>query len=170
MTLSEQPPQHDFEQILGRLAEAEVDFVLIGGAAAIIRGVDRSTKDIDISASRSRPNLERLGSVLIGLNARLRGAPSDLPFVPDVDTLRRIDVLTLETGLGWLDILLAAAGCPPYEELRERAGTIDLDGIQIRVASTDDLIAMKATAGRPGDLEDIQMLEVARRLSERPDA
>ena len=62
-----------------------------------------------------------------------------------------------------LDLLVDPAGSPGYESLKRKASLIELDEITVRVASIDDMIAMKHAAGRPQDLIDIESLEIARR-------
>ena len=50
-------------------------------------------------------------------------------------------------------------GGAPYEQVRARSVLADLgDGLQIRIAGIDDLIAMKRAAGRPQDIRDIATL------------
>ena len=81
--------------LLRRLAAAHVDFVVIGGVAVAVQGYGRSTQDLDITYATDAENLERLGGVLLSLNARLRGVADDVPFIPDARTLRRVQLLTL---------------------------------------------------------------------------
>jgi hypothetical protein len=150
--------------ILSRLATAGVDFVVIGGVAVSVQGYGRSTEDLDITYATDAENLERLGGVLLSLHARLRGVAEDDPFIPDARTLRRVQLLTLYTDEGALDLLVDPSGAAPYAELRTRADRIDLDGSEILVVALDDLVAMKRAAGRPQDLADIAALETARRL------
>jgi predicted nucleotidyltransferase len=157
-------PELRLESLLGRLARAEVDFVVVGGVAVAFQGYGRSTKDLDITYATDAENLRRLGDVLIGAHARLRGITEDAPFVPDDRTLARTRLLTLDTDDGGLDLLADPPGAPPYDTMRDRADRVDLDGIVIAVAALDDLLAMKRAAGRPQDLADIEALEVARRL------
>lgn len=156
-------PEQDPIALLEALSEAAVDFVVIGGYAVVLQALPRFTKDLDIVYSPDPANLERLGALLTGLHARLRGVDPDLPFVADARTLRQTQILTLETDLGGLDLLLAPDGAPPFEELRARATVFDLDGITVRAAGIDDLLAMKLAAGRPQDLIDVEALEIARR-------
>jgi hypothetical protein len=148
--------------LLLSLSRAEVDFVVVGGIAVVLQGSPRFTADVDVCYSTAAVNLERLGSALLALDARLRGIEEDLPFVPDARTLRRTEVLTLTTREGNLDLLVDPPGAPKYAALRRRADVVDLDGVSVRVASLEDLLAMKRAAGRPQDEVDIESLEVAR--------
>jgi predicted nucleotidyltransferase len=148
--------------LLRRLVAAGVDFVVIGGVAVYVQANPRFTKDLDICYAPDQDNLDRLGNVLVELQARLAKIDEDVPFVPDGRTLRQTQILTLSTSEGDIDLLAKPDGCPDYETLRERATAIDLDGVKVFVASIEDLIAMKQAAGRPQDLIDVEALEVAR--------
>jgi predicted nucleotidyltransferase len=152
--------------LLKRLVERGVDFVVVGGVAMVLQGSARFTKDLDICYATDPTNLELLGTVLIGLDARLQGVDEDVPFVPDGRTLRRTSILCLDSREGPIDLLFQPAGAPPYEEMRRRAVRMDLGGFGVLVASLDDLAAMKRAAGRPIDIVDLEEIEVIRRLSE----
>jgi predicted nucleotidyltransferase len=155
-------PELRLEALLRRLAQADVDFVVVGGVAVAFQGYGRATQDLDITYATDEANLERLGDVLVGLNAKLRGITEDVPFVPDGRTLARTRLLTLDTDDGGLDLLANPPGAPPYATLRSRADRVELDDIVVAIAALDDLLAMKRAAGRPQDLVDIEALEVAR--------
>jgi hypothetical protein len=148
--------------LLGLLARAGVDFVVIGGVAVVVQASPRFTRDLDICHATSPTNLARLGELLVTLDARLRGIDEDMPFVPDARSLRRAGALTLTTREGDLDLLVDPPGSPGYAALRRRADVIELDGAAIRIASLEDLIAMKRVAGRAQDQIDVEALEVAR--------
>jgi hypothetical protein len=152
-------------RILRELAVGGVEFVVIGGYAAIAHGSPRLTNDLDISYSPEPANLEALGSVLVGLEARLRGVADDVPFVADAGSLRQVELLTLDTRHGPLDLLAAPGGGPGWAALRRDAIEVDLDGVTVPVASLDHLKAMKRAAGRPQDLLDIEELDAIERLS-----
>jgi predicted nucleotidyltransferase len=157
------PPELRLRALLQRLTKHGVDFVVIGGVAVILQASPRFTKDLDICYALKQENLDRLGEVLLELGAKVRGIDEDLPFVPDGRALRRTQILTLVTADGGLDLLVEPDGSPGYPVLRRRADEVDIDGIGVRVASIDDLIAMKRAAGRPQDLVDLESLELARR-------
>jgi hypothetical protein len=130
--------------------------------AVVVQASPRFTRDLDICYATDAANLERLGVLLVALDAKLRGVDEDVPFVPDVRTLRRTQMLTLATREGDLDLLVDPAGSPGYAALRRRADVIELAGASIRIASLEDLIEMKRAAGRPQDEVDIESLEIAR--------
>jgi predicted nucleotidyltransferase len=157
-------PKFSPRALLRQLVDGGVDFVVIGGVAALAHGSATFTQDLDISYAPDDENLDRLGGVLVTLGARLRGVTDDVPFIPDGRTLRGTRVLTLDTPLGSVDLLAQPDGSPAYAQLRERAVTEDLAGVQVAVASLDDLIAMKKAAGRPKDLIAVEELEAIRRL------
>jgi predicted nucleotidyltransferase len=154
-------------QILGVLTGHGVDFVLIGGVAAVLHGSASFTEDVDVCFARDEANLRALGRALTDLNARLRGAEDDVAFVPDDRTLRGVEILTLETDAGALDVQIEPDGAPPYQTLRRRAERIDLGAFAVLVASIDDLIAMKRAAGRPKDIVVVEELETIRDLRAR---
>jgi hypothetical protein len=148
--------------LIGALVQGGVDFVVIGGVAVVIQASPRFTRDLDISYATDLANLERLGSLLVALDARLRGVEDDLPFTPHARTLRHAQMLTLTTRDGDLDLLVNPPGSPGYPALRRHADIVDLDGASVRIASLEDLIEMKRAVGRPQDEIDIESLEVAR--------
>jgi Nucleotidyl transferase AbiEii toxin, Type IV TA system len=162
----ERPPL-SADEILRRLVERGVDFVVIGGIAAVLHGSARNTFDLDICFATDDANLAALGDVLTALGARLKGADEEVPFVADVRTLRNVGLLTLVTSLGELDVLSRPPGAPTYRELRSNADRYDLGAFNVSVASIDDLIAMKQAAGRAKDLLDIEELEAIKRLRHR---
>jgi hypothetical protein len=144
------------------LVHAGIDFVVVGGVAVVVQASPRFTRDLDICYATDAPNLDRLGALLVSLEAKLRGVDEDVPFVPDARTLRRTQLLTLTTREGDLDLLVDPPGSPSYPTLRRRADVVELAGALVRIASLEDLIEMKRAAGRPQDEIDIESLEIAR--------
>jgi predicted nucleotidyltransferase len=157
-------PELRTDEILRRLTTRGVDYVVIGGIAAVLHGSVRNTSDLDICFATDEGNLDSLGEVLIELGARLKGVDDAVPFVPDARTLHAIEVLTMTTRLGDLDVLASPAGSPGYEALRRNADRFDLGGFAVLVASIDDLIAMKLAAGRQKDLATVEELEAIKEL------
>ena len=103
--------------LLALLAGANVDYVLVGGVAAVAHGSARLTMDVDVVYSRRRANVERLVAALSGHSPYLRGAPPGLPFRWDVSTVERGLNFTLTTDLGPLDLLGEIPGGRTFEDL-----------------------------------------------------
>ena len=157
----------DVARILGCLTRHGVEFVVVGGIAAVLWGSPRNTFDLDVCPATDGGNLDALAKALVELEARLRGIEEDVPFSPDARTLTQVQTLTLETIAGPLDVLVRPDGAPAYERLRKRATRIDVGDFSVLVASIDDLIAMKRATGRLKDEVDVEELEAIQRLSRR---
>jgi predicted nucleotidyltransferase len=158
------PAEYDARELLRRLTTRGVDFVVIGGVAMILHGSARLTRDLDIIFAPDDGNLHALGRVLADSNARLREVGDEVPFVADGATLRNVQLLTLTTDAGWIDVHRTVDGAPSYGKLRAAAERMDLGGFSVLVASLDDMLAMKRTAGRPLDQVDVETLEAIKRL------
>jgi hypothetical protein len=137
--------------LLLALNVAGVDFVVIGGLAGMAQGSSYPSFDLDIAYARDRPNLERLASVLAGLDVSLTKVPADLPFVPDAQTLENGANFTFDTKHGRFDILGHVPGIRDYAALRAEAVVAPIDGVEAPVASIDHLIAMKRASNRAKD-------------------
>ena len=141
----------DFPSVLNLLSENAVRFVLIGGLAMIAHGSEYTTRDIDIAYARDNANIAALAGVLRQCQARMRGLPPELSTVVDERTLRNMTNLTLATSMGDVDILAEPEGIDSFEGLNKRAIVLEIFGSPVRVASLEDLLAMKRAANRPKD-------------------
>ena len=145
-----------------------MDFVVIGGIAATMLGSSRDTFDLDICPAQDQANLDALGTrPRQGRRPATRCPGGTVPFVPDGRTLRGMQILTLDTRFGAIDVLMRPDGSPPYPQLRRRAVRTEIGSTSVLVASVDDLIAMKRAAGRTKDQADVEELEAIKRLERR---
>lgn len=154
-------PATDPRRIFEVLVRRGVDHLVIGGLAVVAHGHPRTTGDVDILAALNRTNLKRLAAALRELEARLAGMDAHLLGIDVYDpaVLGNGANFTLETAAGGLDFFSEVPGQAPYADLKRRAIAVDLgQGLTIRVVGLDDLIRMKAAAGRPEDLSDIAAL------------
>lgn len=149
----------DFEALLRALRGAEVEFIIVGGAAAIAHGSSRLTQDLDIVYSRLPDNLQNLTLALSHLKPYLRGAPPGLPFFWDAQTLRRGLNFTLTTTVGDIDLLGEIAGGGSYENLVADSVQLPVFGFVCRCLSLEQLIQAKRAAGRPKDFEALAELQ-----------
>jgi len=182
-----------FDELLRRLAEAEAQFVVIGGLALGARGVVRATKDIDVVVASDPANLKRIAEVAVAAGGHVQKgeAPDqfrprarltlgrshttgnlapELPRPPRAGSAPSIAALlavgkqvTIETELGRLDVVQGLEGVPSFEELRSRASEAEVLGVKVAVCSVEDLRAMKRAAGRTRDIADLEDLDAVDR-------
>lgn len=149
--------------LLVALAEAKVEFVVIGGHAVSAHGYERATRDVDVVFSTDRDSCERLADLLRRLDSVVRVA--DLPAPGGEitgDWLAAGGHFVFATAYGMLDALSWIAGLD-HAALESRALTAELsDGTELRISAYDDLVAMKRVADRPRDREDLRELEAVR--------
>ena len=142
-----------------------VDYLLIGGLAVSLHGVERATMDVDITVAMTPDNLAHLTETAKEL--RLAPVlPVPLQSLNDIELLRQwhaernLEAFALRTpdlaGVT-VDVLLF----PPVEfpGMAQRAIVINVADTPIRVVAIDDLIALKQAVGRPIDLSDIEHLQ-----------
>lgn len=147
------------------LNEERVDYVVLGGFAAIMRGSSLPTRDIDIIPNHDGGNLDRLGSALTRMNAQIRIAGDSVATKVDGPFLRNMPhMLNLVTDFGEMDLAFAPAGSAgDYEGWKANATDEEVsDGLVVKVASLDDIIDSKRAANRPKDLMALPYLESLR--------
>lgn len=151
-----------FDELLRRLAEADVDFVVVGGLAVNAWGVVRGTKDVDVVVALEPENLRRVAEVAVAAGGHVQqghallGTPISI-----ASALAGGEQVAIETDLGRLDIVQGLDGMLSYEQLRPRAVEAEILGVTVAVCSFDDLKSMKRAAGRTRDLADLEDLEAA---------
>jgi predicted nucleotidyltransferase len=137
---------------IGRgLAEIGLEAVLIGNAAAALQGAPVTTVDFDFMFRKTPRNLRKLKSL-----AKVLGAIVLRPYYP-VSELYRV---VRDDGLQ-VDFMATIHGVRSFEGLRDRAQTVDVGTVSIRVASLPDIIRSKKAARRPRDLAVLRVLEKA---------
>ena len=155
----ERPETTDFERVLRALHDAGVEFILVGGLAAVVWGASRFTRDIDLVYRRTPENLRRLSDALAPFAPYPRDAPPNLPFQWDATTLQYGLNFTLSTDAGPIDLLGEVVGGGVYDALREAAVEVELFGVPCLCVGLRKLIELKRAAGRPRDFEVIAELE-----------
>jgi predicted nucleotidyltransferase len=153
------PAQTDFAKAVHVLHEGGVEFIIVGGVAAILHGLGYSTYDLDVVYSRERANIAKLVRSLGPYSPYLRGAPPGLPFKLDERTVRMGLNFTLVTAFGDLDLLGEVTAIGNYRELFPLSKEITAFGVRCRCANLEPLIHMKRAAGRPKDLEIVAQLQ-----------
>jgi hypothetical protein len=159
-----------YVDLFAALARHKVDYLLIGGLAVSLHGVERATMDVDITVAMTPNNLAHL----VETARELKLAPvlpvpltslNDLKLLRQWHSERNFEAFALRTpdlsGVT-VDVMLF----PPVEfsGMAQRAAIFNVANTPICVAAIDDLIALKQAVGHPIDLSDIDHLQRIKQL------
>ena len=141
----------DYRDMIECLLKAGVDFMLVGGYAVALHGWPRTTFDIDFWIMANPENAKAVMRAITSFGAPLMG-------LTEADFHRPGMVFQIGTEPQRIDIISAVDGLD-YADASLRAVTMNVDGLEIKVVSLDDLIVNKRASGRPKDIADAVMLE-----------
>jgi len=153
-----------FTDLLERLVDAGVGFVIVGGYAGIVHGCTYMTQDVDICCDFAPANLLALQRALSDLRPVHRMTPGRVPLELTAANAGEFKNLYLDTDLGHLDCLSEIHGVGGYEQVRQASVPIEVEGRALRVLSLDALIAAKEAMNRPRDREALRQLKAVRQL------
>ena len=156
-----------YAEMLIALAEAKVNFVVAGGVACVLHGVERMTMDLDLAVEMTDENLNRFIEVAGKLNLKPR-VPVKLQFLADAKNRRQMveeknalvfSVIDPQIPMKHIDIFLTKENS--YEVLNKNCDIVKLMGHSIKIASKDQIIEMKmgVTPTRSKDVFDIAELK-----------
>jgi predicted nucleotidyltransferase len=137
--------------ILRRLIDHDVEFVLVGGMAAIAFGSSLTTEDLDVAAPLTEQNAARLLAALADIHPRHRMNPMLKALTETPASLAKFENLYLVTDLGQLDVLVRIAGIGAYPDVLRSAVEVDFRGRTIRILNIEALIRSKEALDRPKD-------------------
>ena len=144
------PTDADVGQLLRRLVDAGVEFIVVGGAAAVLHGAPITTEDLDIVHRRTPENVSRLKNLLQELNAHVREL-ANRQLVPQESALLGEGHVLLSTRLGPLDCLGALVDGRGFEDLVSHSESFADEGAEFRVLDLSTLIDIKTKTGRAKD-------------------
>ena len=154
----------DLAQIAKLLDSEGLRYVLIGGMAVTIHGGTRITHDADLAIAFDLDNRKRLVDALAPLNPRPMRLASGAAWVWDEKCVRAPWTI-FQTDAGRVDLIIRLPGIEDgFEGLYARSTWREADGIRVRLASIEDLLAMKSKAGRDKDREDERQLRAIQRI------
>jgi predicted nucleotidyltransferase len=132
-----------FDELLRRLSDAGVEFVVVGGLALNAWGVIRGTKDVDVVVSPEIENLRRVAAIAVEANGHVQQGEALLGSQFSIAAaLADGAQVAIETDLGRLDVIQGLDGVPTFEELRSRATEAEILGSNVWVCSLEDLDAI----------------------------
>lgn len=144
------PTVVDVGELIRRLVDAGVEFIVVGGAAAVLHGAPITTEDLDIVHLRTPENVSRLRSVLHDLDAHVREL-ANRRLAPQETALLGEGHVLLSTRLGPLDCLGTLVDGRGFEDLVSHSESIEDEGSEFRVVDLPTLIDLKTKTGRAKD-------------------
>jgi hypothetical protein len=146
-----------FREILELLNKFDVEYIVVGGVAAVIQGAPVTTFDIDTLIRVNEVNAARLEGALDELDARFREHQTNLR--PTKKDILAGGHLLLMTRAGPLDVLGFIGENDCYEDLITKSTPIPMAGGTINILNLEELIRQKKTTDRPKDRATIELLE-----------
>lgn len=144
------PKQADLAALIENLTSEEVEFIVVGGAAAVLHGAPTSTIDLDIVHRQTPENVNRFMDVLTRLDTIYRD-PAGRHIVPTSDDLLGKGQLNLITTLGPLDLLCRLHDGRGFDELVSHTVVLSDGEVSICVLDLKTLIEIKESTKRPRD-------------------
>jgi hypothetical protein len=157
----------DDKELLRRLNEHGVEFVIVGGVCAALHGVSLVTKDIDVCCPFDRENLLRIECAMKDLNPIHRQTPTRLPLILTEHLLLNLKNLYLTTDLGKIDFLSEIVGIGDYVAALSRSIPVSMSYGEFRMLNIDALIDSKWAVGRDQDLIAVQQLRAIKERNEQ---
>jgi predicted nucleotidyltransferase len=142
------PP--DFKEFLKLLADHKVEYILVGGYAVGFYGYVRATADIDIWIRPEKNNAERLVTALREFGFAMESLYPSM-------FLKEDNIVRLGEPPFRIELMTAVSGVT-FDECIERAKIEQLDGVDVKIISLEDLKLNKQAAGRHKDLDDLEHL------------
>ncbi len=154
----------DFLNLLERLVNADVDFVIIGGFAGVVHGCTYVTQDIDICCDFSPSTLLALQRAISDLHPVHRMTPKRKKLQLTEQACGQFKNLYLDTDIGQLDCLSFIDGLGDYSQVKRESELIEVEEMKMRVLSLDALIKAKKSMSRPRDKEAVLQLDAIKKL------
>ena len=158
------PAPLDPECLFEVLDRHGVEYVLIGGLAAVLHGSPTTTNDADFLPSSDEANLNRLSAALKDLDARVRSTsdPEGVALDPHPALLASVGMLNMTTRCGDLDLSFRPTGLDDYDAVVDGAVSVDIGELSIQIAALDDIIHSKTVADRAKDRAVLPVLHALR--------
>lgn len=165
------PAQHcampvDFISLFALLAATRIRFVVVGGLAMLLHGVDRLTADADLVIDLAADELPDAIRALTAAGYRPLAPVDPLALADPANRAEWQKSKGMTVFSFWdsthtrptVDVLLEAP--VPFADLWTRADIIRIGETDVRIASRVDLIRLKEITGRERDQADIEALRL----------
>lgn len=143
--------------VMRAVHSVQLDAVLIGNAAAALVGVPVTTQDIDLFVRDTPRNHGKIKQLVSALGDHVRASR---PFEP-ASRMIRVEGLAVD-----VDFVFGLSSRAKFESVKARGHSVDVEGVEVRIADLKDVVEAKRAAGRPKDLATLPILEEFIRVQE----
>ena len=156
----------DYQTIFKEFNRLGIDYLVVEGLAVNFHGVPRMTYDIDLMILLQSDNILNLVNKLTqwGYKPKIPINPRDLADKSKRDSwikdkgMLAVNFYSETLSIGEIDIIIDSP--IPYDKLKSKAITVELEEVKIPTISIHDLIELKSRAGRDQDLSDVKHLRI----------
>ncbi len=140
----------DLIDLLVAFADANVDYLLVGGQAVALHGVPRFTKDADLWLRDTPANIAHAEQALLAF-----GAP--LATVNALLSAEGLDVVWMGHPPARIDLMKQVPG-GDFERAFGSRHLFEVRTVSVSCIGKEELITLKRASGRPQDLLDAEHL------------
>ncbi len=159
--------------LIDALSDYGVKYLVAGGVAVTLHGVERTTVDLDLIVDFAPDNIKKFMNVL-----KVLGYKPKIPVKPELfaDEAKRKEWIKKKGMVVFsfchkdqmLDVIDIFVYHPkPFVDMEGRKKNVKAGRFIIPIVSIDDLIFMKKEAGRKQDLADIRVLKKIKKLQKK---
>jgi len=152
----------NLSELMRRLIVSQVEFVLVGGFAAVAHGVTLVTRDVDICCRFNETNLMRVQNAFADLNPVHRSRP-DMPLKLTAEQCANLKNLYLKTDIGIVDCLGEVLGIGNFDTVLQQSVEVELPYGKCRVLDIDALIRAKEAMNRDHDKITVRHLQAIKK-------
>jgi hypothetical protein len=161
--------ERDFGALLFALHDADVEFLVVGGLAAVLNGTPVHTYDVDVVHRRTEENVDRIMGVLDGVQGIYRIQP-ERRLLPAKSALLSTGHQNLITKYGPLDLLGTIGNNLGYDELLPHSRDMLIDKCAwVHVLNLETLIELKEQLGGEKDRAMLPLLRATLQEKKRRD-
>jgi len=161
-------PEGKLIAALRALSERDIQFIVVGGLAAVLNGAPVQTYDIDLVYSREQTNVDRLLLFLPEIDAIFRMQP-ERRLRPTASHLAGGGHLNLVTSYGPVDLLATVGANLSFSDLLPLSDKMDIgEGLRIQVLNLETVISIKEQLASDKDLAVLPILRQTLREMRKP--
>lgn len=154
-----------YEAIFAKLQEKNIKYLIIGGIAVNLHGVQRATADIDLMLALEKKNILDFVAITkeLGLVPKVPVKAEDLANASKLKKWKKEKNMKVfsfaDPNRPYVTIDIMIENQIPFNSAYKRRKTVPAWGIKVEIASIPDLIKLKEISGREQDLSDIEALK-----------